>query len=65
MKCRMKSEIAMACGMSRSTFTRWFSLHKEEIAKLGVNPNARLLPPKAVQYVCEELGIHEDDFWAA
>lgn len=48
--------------MSRNTFGRWYALHKAEIVKLGVNPNARLLPPKAVRYICEELGINEEDF---
>ena len=55
MKSKLKSEIAYACGMSRNTFGRWYALHKPEIVKLGVNPNARLLPPKAVRYICEEL----------
>ncbi len=50
--------------MSRNTFGRWYAQHKDEIIKLGVNPNARLLPPKVVIYICEELGIHEDDFYS-
>ena len=64
MKSKLKSEIAYACGMSRNTFGRWYTQHKDEIIKLGVNPNARLLPPKVVRYICEELGIHEDDFYS-
>lgn len=62
MKSKTKSEIAYACGMSRSTFTRWFSGHRAAIAELCVNLNARLLSPKAVRYICEEFGFIEEDF---
>ena len=56
MKSKLKSEIAYACGMSRNTFGRRYALHKAEIVKLGVNPNARLLPPKAVRYILRQAG---------
>ena len=65
MKSKMKFEIAEAAGMSLRTFARWTSEHREQLLAQGVKPNQRLLPPKAVMYVCEELGIHEEDFWAA
>jgi len=63
MKSRMKSEIALAAGMSRNTLCRWIAEHQEQLTALGVKPNQRLLPPRAVEYVCHELGIHEEDFW--
>ena len=62
MKSKMKFEIAMACGMSRNTFGRWYAAHLKVITNLGVKPTQRLLPPCAVDYICHELGIHEDDF---
>jgi len=65
MKARMKFEIAEACGMSRNTFSRWLADHQQKLSTLGVKPTQRLLPPKAVEYICYELGIHEEDFFAA
>lgn len=62
MKCRTKSEVAQAVGMSDRTFSRWFSEHIEYMQRIGVKPTQRLLPPKAVKYICYELGIDESDF---
>ena len=62
MKARSKSEIAMAMGISEKTLRRWLVQHRKMLGSMGVNPNARLLPPKAVRYICEELGIIEEDF---
>ena len=61
----MKFEIAQAAGMSSPTFSRWLKVHRAQLEALGVNPHQRLLPPKAVMFVCDELGIMESDFWAA
>ena len=47
----------MAMGISEKTLRRWLVQHRQMLGSMGVNPNARLLPPKAVRYVCEELGI--------
>ncbi len=65
MRAKMKFEIAQAAGMSLRTFARWTNEHREQLRALGVKPNQRLLPPKAVVFVCEELGIHEEDFFVA
>ena len=62
MKARFKYEIAMAAGMSPATFRRWLTNHASRLMKMGVSPKQQLLPPKAVKYVCYELGIHEEDF---
>lgn len=62
MKSRMKFEIALAAGMSERTFSRWLSEHATYMQHLGVKPTQRLLPPKAVKYICYELGLDESDF---
>lgn len=62
MKARYKYEIALAAGMSPATFRRWLTGHVDRLTKMGVPPTKHLLPPRAVKYVCYELGIHEDDF---
>ena len=62
MKSRMKFEIALAAGMSSRTFSRWLHAHRQELDRMGIAPRLQLLPPKAVKYVCDELGLHEEDF---
>lgn len=62
MKSRMKYEIALAAGMSTSTLCRWMKRHREELRAVGVTPGQRLLHPRAVQFVCDELDIMEEDF---
>ncbi|MBO7068935.1 MAG: hypothetical protein J6W52_09725 [Bacteroidaceae bacterium] len=61
MKSRMKFEIALAAGMSDRTFSRWLRGHAAYMQSIGVKPTQRLLPPKAVKYICYELGIDEED----
>ena len=62
MKCKMKFEIALAAGMSERTLSRWLSGHAAYMQHIGVKTTQRLLPPKAVKYICHELGIDESDF---
>ena len=62
MKARFKYEIALAAGMSTATFRRWLTSHAQRLQKMGVSARQQLLPPRAVKYVCYELGIHEEDF---
>ena len=62
MKSKSKSEIAMAAGISVRTLYNWMRLHRTHLQRLGVQPNQRLLPPRAVDFVCQELGLHEEDF---
>ena len=62
MKSKSKSEIADAAGVSQKTLARWIMGHREKLRAMGVSPSQRILPPRAVEYVCGELGIHEEDF---
>ena len=62
MRARLKSEIAMAAGMSSATMTRWFQCHREVMRSMGVKPSQKLLPPKVAMWVCSELGLQESDF---
>ena len=62
MKAKMKFEIAQAAGMSSPTLSRWLHSHRMNLQALGVRPTQKLLPPRAVEYVCRELGLREEDF---
>lgn len=57
MKAMYKSELARLAGVSSRTFARYLAAHREELAKLGVSPQAQMLPPKAVRFVCEDYCI--------
>lgn len=57
MKSMSKSELADLAGVSPRTFCRWLSLHREQLSGLGIAPNARLIPPVGVRYICEHYGI--------
>ena len=47
MKSAYKYELANAAGVTDRTFRRW----------LGVTRTTKLLPPKAVEWICKEYGI--------
>ena len=57
MKRTYKYELADAAGVSRTTFWRWMKENEEPLLQLGVKPTTKLLPPKAVEWICREYGI--------
>lgn len=57
MRYMLKRELADLAGVSFSTFKRWLSQHRDELADYGVSVNARLIPPAAVKYICDQYGI--------
>ncbi len=61
MKAMLKSEIARAAGLSTNTLRRWMLSRQQVLRKMGVTHTQRLLPPKAVKYICHEFGINEED----
>lgn len=60
-----KKELARLAGVSDRTFCRYIRSRRHILDAMGVLPNARLLPPQAVKYVCEDycidLPIHLQD----
>ena len=48
-----KKELARLAGVSERTFCRYIASRRHILEAMGVLPNARLLPPQAVKYVCE------------
>lgn len=61
MKAMMKYELAMKAGVSYRTFSRWLVQNKEELARHGLQPGMRILPPRVVEYICEKYGITISD----
>ena len=57
MKRTYKYELANAAGVSDRTFRRWLRENAEPLERLGVKSTTKLLPPKAVEWICREYGI--------
>ena len=52
-----KKELARLAGVSPRTFTRYLATRRHILDAMGIPPKARLLPPQAVKYVCEDYCI--------
>lgn len=52
-----KNELAMAAGVSSETFRRWLLTDKAILDEMGITRKQKLLPPKAVRYLCEKYDI--------
>ena len=52
-----KSELARLAGVSPRTFERYLKTRRHVLDAMGVSPFAQKLPPKAVQYICEDYCI--------
>lgn len=56
-KSMYKYELADAAGVSSQTFRRWLITDRARLKAMGVSVKQRLLPPKAVRYLCEKYDI--------
>ncbi len=61
MKAMYKSELARLAGVSANTFRRYLNSRREVLARMGVTPRAKMLPPKAVKYVVDDYCIEVPD----
>ena len=52
-----KRQLAKLAGVSERTFSRYLASRRHILEEMGISPNARLLPPQAVKYVCEDYCI--------
>lgn len=58
---RTKAEIAEALGVSASTLKNWLRSRQKALEEMGISPCAKVLTPKAVKFICDELGLEFDD----
>ena len=61
MKAMYKSELARLAGVSASTFRRYLNSRRDVLTQMGVTPQTKMLPPKAVRYVVEDYCIDLPD----
>lgn len=54
---KSKSELADIAGTTTKTFSKWLKPFRAELRRMGVSDRTKLLPPQAVQFICEHLAI--------
>lgn len=59
-KAMTHTQLADCAGVSRSTLYKWLHPYEDKLRKLGVQPNAKVIPPKAVRFICETFTIDID-----
>ena len=57
MKSAYKYELAEAAGVNYKTFQRWMANNRTILSRFGVRRNSKMLPPRAVQWICLQYGI--------
>ena len=57
MKAMSKSELADKAGVSVGTLMRWCKPFRDDLNAMGLQPNAKVLPPHIVKYLTEKLCI--------
>jgi transposase-like protein len=59
-KSMTHTQLAECAGVSRRTLYNWLRKYENHLRGLGVTPHAKLLPPKAVRFICETYSIDVD-----
>jgi hypothetical protein len=57
MKAMTRQQLAYFAGVSTKTLQRWCKPHRQELEALGMRPNMSVLPPRIVQWICEQFCI--------
>ena len=57
MKSMTKQQLADKAGVSLNTLNKWCKPLQKNLEDIGVQPNARLLPPVAVKFIAEKFCI--------
>ena len=57
MKAMSKQQLADRAGVSVQTLMNWCRPFRQELETMGLQPNAKLLPPHIVQFLTEKFAI--------
>ena len=52
-----KQQLADAAGVSVNTLMNWCKPYREQLAQMGLLPNAKVLPPHIVKFISEKFSI--------
>ena len=57
MKAMSKQQLADAAGVSVNTLMNWCRPYREQLAQMGLLPNAKVLPPHIVKFISDTFCI--------
>ena len=57
MKAMSKQQLADAAGVSVNTLMNWCRPYRQELAQMGLLPNAKVLPPHIVKFISDTFCI--------
>ena len=57
MRAMSKSELADRAGVSVNTLMNWCRPFRDELTRMGLLPNAKVLPPHIVKFIADRLCI--------
>ena len=52
-----KQQLADCAGVSVTTLMNWCRPFRDELMRMGMQPNAKVLPPHIVKYITEKFCI--------
>lgn len=57
MKAMTKQQLAAYAGVSVRTLRNWCKPYEQELARMGMTPGMRVLPPNIVKWISEQFCI--------
>ena len=57
MRAMSKQQLADRAGVSVGTLRNWLKPYREELERMGMTPNMRVLPPHIVRWIVEQFCI--------
>ena len=57
MKAMTKQQLAACAGVSVRTLMNWCGPYKQELARMGMRPGMRVLPPHIAKWIAERCCI--------
>jgi transposase len=57
MKAMSKQQLADRAGVSVKTLMNWCQPYSQRLKKMGLIPNAKVLPPNIVKFIAEKFCI--------
>ena len=57
MKSMSKQQLADKAGVSLNTLNRWCKPFRQELEVLGLQPNARMLPPVVIKFIADKFDL--------
>jgi transposase len=57
MKSMSKQQLADKAGVSLNTLNRWCKPFRQELEALGLQPNARMLPPVVIKFIADKFDL--------